>query len=255
MRRRFPPYGIMSEYRYDLHVHSCLSPCADDDMTPANIAGMASINGLNLLALTDHNSAKNCPAFFAQCKRYGIVPVPGMEITTSEDVHLICLFPALDSALEMDRIVEEKLVKVKNRPEIFGRQTVMNEEDEPLYEAENLLINATSLDIKAAFETVNLLGGVCYPAHIDRQANGIVATLGVFPDTPPFSAYELNDGASTDEYVSRFPLLTGLRRLVSSDAHHLWDLSDGEQTLSLDDEPYSSEFVRNRLIAYLSGRG
>lgn len=244
----------MSAYRYDLHVHSCLSPCADDDMTPANIAGMASLNGITLLALTDHNSAKNCPAFFEHCKRYGIVPVPGMELTTSEDVHVICLFPTLESALEMDRIAEDKLIKVKNRPEIFGRQIVVNDKDEPLYEVEDLIINATSLDLNSAYKTVLSLGGVAYPAHIDRQANGIVSILGTFPDTPQFTAYELNDGDNTDEYVGRFPVLSGLKRVVSSDAHRLWDISDGGETIDLFDEPYSSDLVRRRLIDTLLGR-
>ena len=86
----------MSRYYYDLHIHSCLSPCGDDDMTPANIAGMASLKGLTLLALTDHNSCRNCPAFFEACNAFGIVPVAGMELTTAEDIHLIVLFPTLE---------------------------------------------------------------------------------------------------------------------------------------------------------------
>ncbi|MBQ6263587.1 MAG: PHP domain-containing protein [Clostridia bacterium] len=244
----------MSEYRYDLHVHSCLSPCADDDMTPANIAGMASLNGISLLALTDHNSAKNCPAFFEHCKRYGIVPIPGMELTTSEDVHVICLFPTLESALEMDRIAGEKLIKVKNRPEIFGRQIVVDENDDPKCELEDLIINATSLDLNAAYETVLSLGGVAYPAHIDRQANGIVSILGTFPDSPRFTAYELNDGDSAEGYVHRFSVLSGLKKIVSSDAHHLWSISDGSEMIELCDDPYSSDLVRRRLIDYLLGR-
>ena len=244
----------MSEYRYDLHVHSCLSPCGDDDMTPANVAGMASLNGLGLLALTDHNSAKNCPAFFHHCKRYGIVPVPGMELTTAEDIHVICLFPSLEAALEMDAEVEKRLFKVKNRPEIFGNQFVMDENDEPIREIDDLLINATSFDLPSSFDAVRSLGGVCYPAHIDRQANGVVATLGVFPESPRYTAYELNDASNKDEYVSRFPMLSDLRLVVSSDAHRLTALSEGDQAFDIPDDPYSSDAVRRRLIDYLSGR-
>ena len=106
----------MTNYKYDLHIHSCLSPCADDDMTPGNIAGMAAINGLGIVALTDHNSCKNCPAFFAHAKRHGIVPIAGMEITTSEDIHMICLFEGLEDAMRFDAVVYEKLIKVKNKP-------------------------------------------------------------------------------------------------------------------------------------------
>ena len=79
----------MNRYYYDLHIHSCLSPCGDDDNTPNNIAGMASLCGLNIVALTDHNTTANCPAFFEAAKRYGIIPIAGMELTTSEDIHIV----------------------------------------------------------------------------------------------------------------------------------------------------------------------
>lgn len=82
----------MMNLAYDLHIHSCLSPCGDDDMTPANIAGMAALKGLDVVALTDHNTCRNCPAFMAAAAEYGVLAVPGMEINTSEEVHAVCLF-------------------------------------------------------------------------------------------------------------------------------------------------------------------
>ena len=86
----------MKKYYYDLHIHSCLSPCGDDDSTPNSIAGMGELNGLQIMALTDHNTCKNCPAFFKACKNHGILPVAGMELTTAEDIHAVCLFPNLE---------------------------------------------------------------------------------------------------------------------------------------------------------------
>lgn len=115
----------MTELAYDLHIHSCLSPCGDDDMTPANIAGMAALKGLDAVALTDHNSCKNCPAFLAAAKEYGIIGIPGMELTTSEEVHAVCLFPELYQAMEFDRFVYSRLIKVKNRPEILENSRFM----------------------------------------------------------------------------------------------------------------------------------
>ena len=106
----------MNKYYYDLHIHSCLSPCGDNDMTPNNIAGMAALKGLNLLALTDHNTAKNCPAFFEACRRQGIVPIAGMELTTAEDIHIVCLFETLEAALAFDAFVDGKRVKIKTAP-------------------------------------------------------------------------------------------------------------------------------------------
>ena len=108
----------MSLYRCDLHIHSCLSPCGDDDMTPANIVGMAMLNGLQIVALTDHNSTKNCPAFFKLAKGYGLIPVAGVELTTSEDVHAVCLFRDLETAMEFDRFIESRRIQIKNNPDI-----------------------------------------------------------------------------------------------------------------------------------------
>ena len=243
----------MNKYFYDLHIHSCLSPCADDEMTPANIAGMAAIQGLNLVALTDHNSCKNCTAFFAHAKRYGIVPVAGMELTTSEDIHVICLFPTLESAMEFDRIVSDKLIKVENKPKIFGNQYILDENDEKIGEEKYLLINATSLDLESAHETCENLGGVCYPAHIDRESGGLIAVLGDFPEEPVYSAFELNFKDSLEEHRKKYPVIHDKHFVVSSDAHNLWSISEAENFLELDDEPYSSAKVREALIEYLKG--
>lgn len=245
----------MSRYFCDLHIHSCLSPCGDDEMTPANIAGMAVINGLNIVALTDHNSSKNCPAFFKQAKALGIIPVAGMELTTAEDIHVVCLFRELEDALEFDEFVDGKRIKIKNKPDIFGHQHIRDENDDICGEVEDLLINAAMLSLEEAFAEVSKRGGVCYPAHIDRQSNGIISTLGTFPEDPAYTAYELNDADSDEEYREKFPVIKGLARAVSSDAHYLWDISEAKFSVELDDEPYSSSKVRNALIDYLLGKG
>lgn len=238
----------MSRYFYDLHVHSCLSPCGDDDMTPANIAGMAALKGLGIVALTDHNSTKNCPAFFAACERSGVIPVAGMELTTSEDVHLVCLFPDLSSAEAFDREIARLRPPVRNRPEIFGRQLVMDAEDGILGEEEYLLLNAADVTLDSGKALCESFGGAAYPAHIDRESNGIIAVLGDFPPDV-YYAYELADRCSAAEYTARFPHIAGLRRIVSSDAHYLWDISEAENFVELDCE--SPDEVRRALISYI----
>jgi len=243
----------MSKYFYDLHIHSCLSPCGDDDMTPANIAGMAMLNGLNVVALTDHNTSKNCPAFFANAKRYGLVPVAGMELTTSEDIHVLCLFPTLEAAMDFDSWVDSRRVRVPNKKAIFGNQLIMDEEDNVAGEEGDLLINATTVDIEEAYREVTGRGGACYPAHVDRESGGMIAVLGDLPDEPRYSAFELNDKGSFEEYTEKYPKLRGMRCVVSSDAHYLQNISQAENALELDDEPYSSEKVRDSLIKYLRG--
>lgn len=247
----------MSLYHCDLHIHSCLSPCGDDDMTPGNIAGMATLNGLQIVALTDHNSVKNCPAFFKLAKEYGLIPVAGVELTTSEDVHAVCLFRDLCGAMEFGEFIESRRMQIKNEPDIFGNQIIVDENDEKCGEEEFLLINAVNISLDEAYDEVTKRGGVCYPAHIDRSANGIIAMLGDFPPEPEFTSFELNDIASLEDARKRFPIITerNLVHIASSDAHYLTDISETGFAIELDDEPYSSEKVRNALIDYLLGKG
>lgn len=247
----------MKAYSYDLHIHSCLSPCAEDDMTPGNIAGLASILGLEIVALTDHNTTKNCPAFFAQAKKAGIVPVAGMELTTSEEVHVLCLFEELEGAMGFGRAVDSRRVPVKNRPKIFGNQFIMDANDEVCGEEENLLINATTIDVSEACTLCRQYGGICYPAHIDRDSGGIVAMLGTVPENLNYTAFELNIASNYDGYAERFPHLREKRYVVSSDAHRLEAMSDGANRIELeipseDAVSYSAE-VRRMLFRYLKG--
>ena len=242
----------MNEYYYDLHIHSCLSPCADDDNTPANIVGMATLSGLNILALTDHNTTKNCPAFFAAARTYGIIAVAGMELTTSEDIHVICLFEKLCDAMKFGEEIEKHRVLIKNRPDIFGRQLIVDENDEVVGEEEHLLSNATDISVEDAPNLVKAFGGICYPAHIDREANGIVAVLGTLPESPAFSSVEFHRRDLISEYEKRFSL-DGKTKLVCSDAHFLTDIKDKENFFLIDDEPYSSDRVRKELFRILRG--
>ncbi len=243
----------MNRYYYDLHIHSCLSPCGDDDATPANIAGIAALNGLQIAALTDHNTTANCPAFFEAARAYGVIPIAGMELTTSEDIHVICLFPTLDSALAFDREVSKHRIRIRNKPAVFGNQHIMNADDEVIGEEADLLINATTLSLDDAYDLTLSHGGACYPAHIDRPSNGMISVLGAFPESPAYSAYELNRAEEDEAYRARFPLIRGLRRVVSSDAHDLGAVSEAVNSFCIEDEPYSSALVASRLISYLRG--
>lgn len=243
----------MSRYYYDLHIHSCLSPCADNDMTPCNIAGMAAIKGLGIVALTDHNSTKNCRAFFAAAKRHGIVPIAGMELTTAEDVHIVCLFPTLEAAEKFDDEYRSFRILYKNRKDIFGDQLILDEEDNVIGEEEHLLLNASTLSIEEAGLLARKYGAAVFPAHIDRDENGIIAALGCIPETPHFHAVEFRDRESIGEYSEKYGLSDKLI-LTDSDAHYLWDISEAENYIELEDEPYSSDLVRRKLIEALSGK-
>ncbi len=243
----------MNRYYYDLHIHSCLSPCADNDMTPGNIVGMATLAGLQIVALTDHNSCRNCPAFFEAAKRQGIIPVAGMELTTAEDIHVVCLFPDLENALRFNDAVDTYRIRIPNRTDVFGEQLLVDAEDRVIGTEDDLLSNATMLALEEVSPLVEAYEGVCYPAHIDREANGLLSTLGLFPETPHFSVVEFHDGEKIEEYRRLYPETQDLLAVVSSDAHFLWDIRDKANYLELCDEPYSSERVRRSLLDRLKG--
>ena len=217
----------MKKYYYDLHVHSCLSPCGDDDSTPSNIAGMASLSELDVVALTDHNTSKNCPAFFAAARNYGIIPIAGMELTSAEDIHVVCLFETLEDALKFDEFVHTKRILIKNRPEFFGEQLILNENEEIVGKEEFLLSNATSLSFDEILPEVKKFGGIAYPAHIDRDANGLIAILGSIPEDTEYKLFELNDRARAEEFSSLYKIPKE-NFIISSDAHQLESIRDKE---------------------------
>lgn len=240
----------MTKYYYDLHIHSCLSPCGDDDSTPNNIAGMGVLNGLNIMALTDHNTTKNCPAFFAAAKRNGIIPIAGMELTTAEDIHVVCLFEELSQAMSFNELVEQRRVLIKNRTDIFGNQLICDDNDEVIGHEDNLLPNATTISIDESLGLVSRFGGIAYPAHIDRDANGILATLGFFPPKPKFKCVEFHSPEKADELI-KLHGIQDKKVIVSSDAHYLWDIKEHKEYFEIDDEPYSSALVTKKLFEYL----
>ncbi len=242
----------MKQYYYDLHIHSCLSPCGDDSSTPDSIAGMGELNGLDIMALTDHNTCKNCPAFFEAAHRHGILPVAGMELTTAEDIHAVCLFGTLEAAMEFDREIEKRRILIPNRVEIFGNQLICDSDDNVLSEEEYMLSNATTVSLEEAPSLAERFGGICYPAHIDRPSNGVIEVLGCFPKYMNFRCAEVNNGEILYEMAS-LSKIEPQRIIVSSDAHYLWNIKEKKEFFTLKDIPVGSNNAGEYLLEFLRG--
>lgn len=221
----------MVNLTYDLHLHSCLSPCGDDDMTPANIAGMAALKGLDVIAVTDHNSCRNCPALMSFAEEYGVMAIPGMEINTVEEVHAVCLFPNLERALAFDTYVYERLMKVANRTEIFGCQYLVDKEDRICGEEPNLLINSVDISFDQLWDLTGAYGGVMFPAHIDKSANSLIANLGFIPPDSRFKTAEIKDLNNLHRLRETNPYLGGCRIISNSDAHYLEHIHEPDLNL------------------------
>lgn len=206
---------------YDFHIHSCLSPCGDKDMTPQNIVNMAKIMGYDAIALTDHNTCGNCEAVVRIGKEVGITVIPGMELCTSEEVHVVCLFPDCQKANEFSDYVYSTLPHVKNKPNIFGEQIKMDENDETVGYEEKLLITASGISCARAVEVVKSFGGICYPAHIDRSSFSILSNLGTIDESFGFTCAEIFDLSKEEELKQNHPYLNNIKIISDSDAHYL----------------------------------
>lgn len=215
-------------YYYDLHIHTALSPCGDNDMTPNNVVNMSLLKGLDIIAVTDHNSVQNAGAVAEAGRKNGLIVVFGMEIETAEEVHVVALFPDRESAYGVQEIIYRHMNGIKNREDIFGEQRILDGQDELQGRVDQLLITAVSLMIEEVFQIVTEAGGVCIPAHVDRDSHSILSNLGMIPEDLAVSNIEISKNCDRVTFLGANPGLKRYGVLRSSDAHYLWDISERE---------------------------
>jgi hypothetical protein len=202
----------------DLHNHSCLSPCGSLELSPRRLLELGAARGLKLMALTDHNSSLNCPAFAKLSHKYGIVPVYGMEATTSEEIHTLCLFTNLEACMTFSEFAYSIITPFLNNPEKTGDQVYVDEDDNIEGEVEYYLINPLDLSIDNIGEKVSEYGGIVIPAHVDRIAFSMTSQLGIVVNGP-WAAVECVRIPPVDSFT-KDPLDTlGFPLITSSDAH------------------------------------
>ena len=195
-------------------------------MIPANIAGMASIIGLDVIAVTDHNSCKNVPAVMEAASEYGITVIPGMELTTAEEVHVVCLFETLEDAMAFDAYVYDHLLPFPNKAEIFGQQQIYNSTDQVLGEVEYLLINATDISFDQVFDLTKSYHGIMIPAHVDKDTTSLISNLGFIPPDSQFNCAEVKNLAKLDALKEKHPYLNQCKIISNSDAHYLEHINE-----------------------------
>ncbi len=215
----------------DLHLHSCLSPCAEDEMTPWNIVGMASLKGLDVIAVTDHNSALNLPDAMEAGRALGVQVIPGMEVTSKEEVHMLAYFQSLEEALAFGEVIYAHLPDVKNNPGLFGRQVLMRDGDIQSGELERLLISATDFSVEKLCGLIEEHHGIAVPAHINRGNNGMIGALGLMPMLPLYPVVEVSPWVTCPEYARK-----GRFVLHSSDAHRLEAIQEKEFFLETEEK-------------------
>jgi hypothetical protein len=204
---------------YDLHIHTALSPCSSDDMTPNNIVNMSLLKGLDIIGITDHNSAKNVASVMKCAEKTTLIVIPGIEVETFEGIHLLCYFKTIKNVYAFDKIIYDNLPEINNNEDFYGRQLIIAEDDRIIAKEKKALLNSTSLKIDKVIQLAHKYQGIVIPAHIDRRANGIISILGFIPPNLAIEGIEIQATNSQNNYRQ-------YRVFQNSDAHYLGDICE-----------------------------
>ena len=216
-------HSLLKKFKADLHIHSCLSPCSDWEMSPKKIVRQSLDKQLDLIAICDHNTAENAAATLREGIRQGIAVLPGMEICSREEVHLVTLFNKIEDALKMQDWIYDHLPG-ENQPEIFGHQVVADEHDEVLGENSRLLIGAVQLSLFDIVNQAHHLGAICISSHVDRPSYSLIGQLGFIPEDLNLDAVEVSYRVPLDSALTRVPGIENYPCVTASDAHFLTDI-------------------------------
>jgi PHP family Zn ribbon phosphoesterase len=214
---------LLKHFRADLHIHTCLSPCSDWDMSPKKIVVKSLEQQLDLIAICDHNTAENVAAVRREGAKQGITVLAGIEICSREEVHLVTLFNRIEDAREMQEIIYTHLPG-KNQPEVFGHQVVADENDRVMGENPRLLIGATRLSLVEIVKRAHQLEGICISSHVDRPSYSVIGQLGFIPQNLGLDAVEVSYRISLEKAVTEVPGIEDYPCVTSSDAHFLNDI-------------------------------
>jgi hypothetical protein len=217
---------MIREFRCDFHIHTCLSPCADLDMYPRAVVAMSLARRLDIIAVCDHNASENIPYVIKCAAGTGLTVLAGMEIMSSEEVHVLALFDKMENLNPLQDLVYRHLPG-ENNEELFGCQAIVNEHDEVEALSEKLLIGATTLPLQRIVSEIRCLGGLAIAAHIDRESFGLLGQLGFVPDDLPLDALEISRRTGLAAARRRFPELARAAFVESSDSHIITDIGTG----------------------------
>jgi PHP family Zn ribbon phosphoesterase len=230
----------MKSYKADLHTHTVLSPCGDLEMSPVNIVDKAIEKGLDIIGVTDHNSALQCPTVRKVAEQKGLFVLCGAEVTTKEEVHCLAFFEKTEQLDAFSDFIYEHLADFPNDPDKFGYQAVVDENELILNQPEKLLISATDISIENLEKKVHKMGGLFIPAHIDRISNGIIGQLGFIPPDLKCDAVELSRFTTFPNFTAEYPQYQNYPFIQSSDAHYIDDI-DSVHTRFYLEEPSFKE--------------
>jgi PHP family Zn ribbon phosphoesterase len=206
-------------------------------MTPNNIVNMSALKGLDIIAVTDHNHCGNVAPVYELASALGILCLPGLEVQTREEVHVLCYFASLSAMHAFFKVFDSFRMRLPNRPNYFGEQLLMNTADEVIGTYEYTLVTSMDLSFEALAALVDDYGGIAIPAHVNKGSNSVLANLGFMPEVSVIKAVEVFRGA---------PLPKGLfdayQQIFNSDAHALSAISEPEHFLEVEAKTVDAVF-------------
>lgn len=206
-------------FKADLHTHTLFSPCGDLDMTPDNIIALALERGLDVIAITDHNSTRHCRLAEHYSHNRDIFVLCGAEITTKEEAHCLAYMPDHESLDKLQAYLDEHLPNIPNNPDVFGDQVQIDEDMNIVYEESRLLTSAIDQSVNQIADFVHSIGGLFVPAHIDKTTTSLISQLGFIPFDLDYDAVELSKHGNKDEMLKIHKYLKNKTFTRSSDAH------------------------------------
>lgn len=228
----------MNSFRADMHVHTVLSPCGDLEMSPAAIVETAARRGIDILGIADHNSTKHGPLISKLARNKGIFVLCGAEVTTREEAHCLAFFENFEILAAFQQYLDRHLPYIKNNPQYFGYQVVLDEQEMIVEEEERLLISGLDQSLDQVEEEVHRLGGLFIPAHIDRPRYSLTSQLGFVPPGIKADALEVSRHSSPEEMVRQFPWIASYTFIRSSDAHHPDQLGTGITVFEMENRSF-----------------
>ena len=221
---------MLKPFKADLHVHTCLSPCTELDMSPKEIVNRAKMKEIDIIGICDHNSSENSQAVIEVGKKMNICVIPGMEVASQEEVHVLALFDEAENALKLQEYVYKNLPG-ENDEDTFGMQVIVNENDEVLGYNKKLLIGATAIPLEEVIRIIHSFDGIAVASHIDRESFSIISQLGFIPEGLELDALEISPHITFEEAKKRFK--NNYPITCSSDAHYPDDIGKGSTSFLL----------------------
>lgn len=235
----------MPEFKTDLHNHTVLSPCGDLEMSPSNLIKTAKRKGIEILGITDHNTTKHCRICEKLGKKEGLFILKGAEITTIEEIHCLAFFENNKEIDELEKLIQDKISRVKNVPEKSGYQVVVDESDIIIEEIDYSLISAINMSIDELEKWVHERNGIFIPAHIDRTYYSLISQLGFIPPDIKAEGFELSKNSSVNEITSKFPYMEEKTFIRNSDAHFIDSVATNSSIYNIKEKKF--EEVRKAL--------